>query len=917
VRFGSPLSAGFGSPENDVAFVNIKPGASGSQSYQLTFQPAAGKGDAWFGVYCNDHLVKNVYAAGGTPALPYGPLQMTAPAGATDLALAIIRLGQLSDPGYHIERVAQTFEANTCQRVTLNWTWTPEILGAVGDDGYTSAWSLSGVSYSATNAGGTPALPADWSEFTFDISDWGGTCTVSLYRQNTLVAQGSVPAAALPATVSLAAVGGSGISGSVAVGAGVIVELGAQLLMRWPAAMLILRSAGGTPALPGIDSVPFNNADAAEWTEPTDLAAGTYYYRLQPLSDTGEPGSPTSTLTAVVQGPPLPPAGLHYVSGGAGVWLTDDFSSATWTLASCTSANSAADPLGGSAAFAITATGDGWMAEMLQSRVFAAPAGVWTLKVFLKAISYDPGDPEKGWCDVVRTQGTNAAEAEFNLITGAVQYASDCTAAIVDAGNGWWLCTMASTAPAAAAVEYDIYPAHMSGEILGIFNLSDTATDQLGTTIAWTASATPGAGYNLYTAPDGSPFALNDPDQTLAAGVTTATLSAFASYPGKRNVLLRALSAGTFTPSPGLIAHWKMNDNAGTPAVADNIGGYNGTAQQNTSDLHQTGKIDGALSFNGHSSNSVTIPPPPQSVFENDYSFAAWVYIGSTDPNQSILGAVAAAWVAGSLDFCKAGPAFQFTVNSADNSIQCSVVSNNTYGIGWHHVVAGRDKTNGKIFIYVDDTDYAEAPDTTGTTPTVLNIKMSELCGYDFQGLLDDVRLYTKKLLQADVDALWNGGNGTETDGTLNAGIEEKNLNVLSLEYDASGNYVPPRPNTAGIDPGSIAITAGRSLALTGLYSTVSEAGVATALQLFSRTPAGAYDFSSPDATAALVAGWRDGMKQAALAKTYGSDGLRYVCTVAVTAGGVQGAPSPEILIDPNADAMPAPANATAVVARG
>ena len=66
--------------------------------------------------------------------------------------------------------------------------------------------------------------------------------------------------------------------------------------------------------------------------------------------------------------------------------------------------------------------------------------------------------------------------------------------------------------------------------------------DAAATVIGWTASATEGAAYNVYTAAEGEPFNLNDPDQTLPAGSTQATLSAFTGAPGTRCVLVRAVN---------------------------------------------------------------------------------------------------------------------------------------------------------------------------------------------------------------------------------------------------------------------------------------------------------------------------------------------------------------------------------------
>jgi len=147
--------------------------------------------------------------------------------------------------------------------------------------------------------------------------------------------------------------------------------------------------------------------------------------------------------------------------------------------------------------------------------------------------------------------------------------------------------------------------------------------------------------------------------------------------------------------------------------------------------------------------------------------------------------------------------------------------------------------------------------------------------------------------------------------------MTETNLNVLRIEYDDSGNYVPPRPNAPGIVASSIQITAGRTLSVQGSYPTANEAGVATALQLFSRTPLGSYDFDTVEATGTLAAGLRPGVKSATLAKTFDSDGPRYICLRAVTADGTPGAASDEVLIDPSAASVPAATDAEGYVSRG
>jgi hypothetical protein len=75
------------------------------------------------------------------------------------------------------------------------------------------------------------------------------------------------------------------------------------------------------------------------------------------------------------------------------------------------------------------------------------------------------------------------------------------------------------------------------------------------------------------------------------------------------------------TPTPV----WTMDDNADNAIVLDgSVYANHGTAQQNTSVLHTTGIVDGALTFNG---TSDYINSGDSSVFDiiDEISIAAWI----------------------------------------------------------------------------------------------------------------------------------------------------------------------------------------------------------------------------------------------------------------------------------------------------
>ena len=116
-------------------------------------------------------------------------------------------------------------------------------------------------------------------------------------------------------------------------------------------------------------------------------------------------------------------------------------------------------------------------------------------------------------------------------------------------------------------------------------------------------------------------------------------------------------------------------------------------------------------------------------------------------------------------------------------------------------------------------------------------------------------------------------------------GVEELNGDILFIEYDSSGVYVSPRPNT----PQTTVVTVDDGLDITvrGSYNTSGEDGEATELQLFTRTPSGSYDFATVEDTGTLGDDV-GGVKTANLVKTFVADGWYYVTLKAATATGTQ-----------------------------
>jgi hypothetical protein len=209
----------------------------------------------------------------------------------------------------------------------------------------------------------------------------------------------------------------------------------------------------------------------------------------------------------------------------------------------------------------------------------------------------------------------------------------------------------------------------------------------------------------------------------------------------------------------GLIAHYKMNDNAANTTVVDSVGGYTGTSVRNTSLISTTGKINNDFNFNG-TSDYISLPFGFTNGNGNTvYSFSAWI---KTSSNGRIVSSCAGS----------------FTQSAG--IVSAASVTDNL----WHHVVAIRD--GATLYLYLDGSLAGTVATNSGYSGVILqvdagkvdwrsfnvNALSTSLIGLFqndtqllFNGLIDDVRVYQKALSAIDVNAIYNSGNGTEQNG--------------------------------------------------------------------------------------------------------------------------------------------------------
>ena len=243
----------------------------------------------------------------------------------------------------------------------------------------------------------------------------------------------------------------------------------------------------------------------------------------------------------------------------------------------------------------------------------------------------------------------------------------------------------------------------------------------------------------------------------------------------------------------GLIAHWKLNDNAATAAVDENINGYDGVlkrcagvacADSNTSTAATTGKVGGAFTFltgGAYDANEgVRVADNDAFTFGNGtsdspFSIGAWVYLSSWKGIKS--GTAYLSYLCVKRYNATNGHEYQLYFNfdtvAVTYQVRCVLYSsqNTTNRFArftndltesfinkWHYVLMTYDATEAAtgIDIYIDGVNQSGATSTTGTYAAMNNTTSdfgigtwafsSTLNSYSINGKIDEVSIWNREL---------------------------------------------------------------------------------------------------------------------------------------------------------------------------
>ena len=222
----------------------------------------------------------------------------------------------------------------------------------------------------------------------------------------------------------------------------------------------------------------------------------------------------------------------------------------------------------------------------------------------------------------------------------------------------------------------------------------------------------------------------------------------------------------------GMIAHWKMDDNATTTTVED-IYGHNGMAYMNTDEITADGAIGSSLSFNVPSPEGIIVSDHNDFSFGNattDVPFSLSLWCKSSNFTSEHLiekNDTYHEWLlfVDSDDFTfflydqSAYPAMIGKVSTGDQAASTD----------WVHVVVTYDGSTSydglNMFINGDDTVDVNTSfgSYTAMENTAEDVHISGQGGTTANPLyLDDVRISNKELTYVDIDVLYNNYDGTD-----------------------------------------------------------------------------------------------------------------------------------------------------------
>ncbi len=212
----------------------------------------------------------------------------------------------------------------------------------------------------------------------------------------------------------------------------------------------------------------------------------------------------------------------------------------------------------------------------------------------------------------------------------------------------------------------------------------------------------------------------------------------------------------------GLVSHWKLDETSGT--LVDSVGSNDGTAT-NTPTYNATGKVDGAMQFDGTSNEHVLVSHDASLDFDTtSFSYGGWFYPTAFPEAYSIpfhKGGSTGTLDGYDIEFSRPADDDSAVACQADGtSLMCTPFMSGAPALNtWHHLFVVTDQTADEVRTYHNgvlyDTNDISGMGGYGNTED-LQMGIGDGGSWDYQGRSDDLRVYDRALSAAEVFALYD-----------------------------------------------------------------------------------------------------------------------------------------------------------------
>lgn len=233
----------------------------------------------------------------------------------------------------------------------------------------------------------------------------------------------------------------------------------------------------------------------------------------------------------------------------------------------------------------------------------------------------------------------------------------------------------------------------------------------------------------------------------------------------------------TVNDATNLVGYWKMDENAANTTVTDSSGnGNDGTARQYTQNLSSSGRINGALSFDGVD-DYIDCGSDCSLDISQSVSISAWVKFDSLPDYryQTIVAKRGAGTnVKANYALRKGGyenaHELQFYYHDGTEWHACTTFGANLTWGQWYHVVVTFEFGKGETIRFYLNNDLLKGMWTSGDGSSSVQLNKKPVTiggltsGQGAEGSIDNVMIFDKVLSKAEISNLYSQGAALKVD---------------------------------------------------------------------------------------------------------------------------------------------------------